>query len=69
METVEKGTPDMPAVVTIAERCCAICYPKSRVVGSVLGDLARIASLLEATTKHAATDISLVVARPHNRAP
>jgi hypothetical protein len=57
METLEKGAPDMPAVVAMAERCCNVCYPASRVVSSVLGDLARIARLLEATSEHTAIHI------------
>jgi hypothetical protein len=49
---LEEGTPDSPAVVAMSDCCCDTCSPQLRMVNSILGDLKRVASLLETTVQH-----------------
>lgn len=49
---LEEGPPDRPAVAAISECCCDIYSPQLRMVNSLLGDLKRVVSLVEATVKH-----------------
>jgi hypothetical protein len=49
---LEEGTLDSSAVVTMSGCYCDTCSPQLGMVNSILGDLKRVASLLEPTAQH-----------------
>jgi hypothetical protein len=67
VKILEEGTSDIPAITAMAECCCDTCSPQLRMVNSILGDLKRVASLLEATVKHTIRGAELGSAQSHAR--
>jgi hypothetical protein len=56
---LEEGTLGSPAVAGISEWCCDTCSPQLWMANSILGDLKRVASLLEATAQHTIGGVEL----------